>query len=119
MSRFLNRCGCWMVWLSLAVGTQSASAFSMLGPPDRDANAVLWQNINIGYERHQYTQIPDGSVWDIHGDDFAWHPHNLGEIKNPDIMLLSNDEIGELQTAFNRMINTYKILDTLATEDNE
>jgi HAMP domain-containing protein len=33
--------------------------------------------------------------------------------------LLSNDEIGELQTAFNRMINTYKILDTLSKEDNE
>ena len=42
-----------------------------------------------------------------------------GEIKIPDIELLSNDEIGELQTAFNRMINTYKILDTLAKEDNE
>ncbi len=44
---------------------------------------------------------------------------STGEIKNPEIMLLSNDEIGELQTAFNRMINTYKILDTLAKEDNE
>ena len=44
---------------------------------------------------------------------------STGEIKNPEIMLLSNDEIGELQTAFNRMINTYKILDTLSKEDNE
>lgn len=44
---------------------------------------------------------------------------STGELKNPEIMLLSNDEIGELQTAFNRMINTYKILDTLAKEDNE
>ena len=44
---------------------------------------------------------------------------STGEIKNPEIELLSNDEIGELQTAFNRMINTYKILDTLAKEDNE
>ena len=44
---------------------------------------------------------------------------STGELKNPEIMLLSNDEIGELQTAFNRMINTYKILDTLSKEDNE
>lgn len=44
---------------------------------------------------------------------------STGDLKNPEIELLSNDEIGELQTAFNRMVNTYKILDTLATEDNE
>jgi HAMP domain-containing protein len=44
---------------------------------------------------------------------------STGELKNPEIELLSNDEIGELQMAFNRMINTYKILDTLAKEDNE
>ncbi|MDP3563628.1 MAG: HAMP domain-containing protein [Methanoregula sp.] len=44
---------------------------------------------------------------------------STGDVKNPEIELLSNDEIGELQTAFNRMINTYKILDTLAKEDNE
>ena len=44
---------------------------------------------------------------------------STGELKNPEIMLLSNDEIGEFQTTFNRMINTYKILDTLAKEDNE
>jgi HAMP domain-containing protein len=44
---------------------------------------------------------------------------STGELKNPEIELLSNDEIGELQTAFNRMINTYKILDTLSKEDNE
>ncbi len=44
---------------------------------------------------------------------------STGELKNPEIELLSNDEIGELQTAFNRMVNTYKILDTLAKEDNE
>lgn len=42
---------------------------------------------------------------------------STGEIKNPEIELLSNDEIGELQTAFNRMINTYKILDTLSREE--
>jgi HAMP domain-containing protein len=44
---------------------------------------------------------------------------STGELQNPEIELLSNDEIGELQTAFNRMINTYKILDTLAKEENE
>ena len=44
---------------------------------------------------------------------------STGDLKNPEIELLSNDEIGELQTAYNRMINTYKILDTLSKEDNE
>jgi HAMP domain-containing protein len=44
---------------------------------------------------------------------------STGEVRNPEIELLSNDEIGELQTAFNRMINTYKILDTLSKEDTE
>jgi HAMP domain-containing protein len=44
---------------------------------------------------------------------------STGDLKNPEIELLSNDEIGELQTAFNRMVNTYKILDTLSKEDNE
>ena len=44
---------------------------------------------------------------------------STGQLKDPEIELLSNDEIGELQTAFNRMINTYKILDTLAKEENE
>ena len=44
---------------------------------------------------------------------------STGELKNPEIELLSNDEIGELQIAFNRMINTYKILDTLAKEMDE
>ena len=44
---------------------------------------------------------------------------STGDLKNPEIELLSNDEIGELQNAFNRMINTYKILDTLSKEDNE
>jgi HAMP domain-containing protein len=44
---------------------------------------------------------------------------STGDLKNPEIELLSNDEIGELQTAFNRMVNTYKILDTRAKEDNE
>jgi HAMP domain-containing protein len=44
---------------------------------------------------------------------------STGDLKNPEIELLSNDEIGELQNAFNRMVNTYKILDTLSKEDNE
>jgi HAMP domain-containing protein len=44
---------------------------------------------------------------------------STGDLKNPEIALLSNDEIGELQTAFNRMVNTYKILDTLSKEDSE
>jgi HAMP domain-containing protein len=44
---------------------------------------------------------------------------STGDLKNPEIELLSNDEIGELQTAFNRMVNTYKILDTLSKEDND
>ena len=44
---------------------------------------------------------------------------STGQLKDPEIELLSNDEIGELQTAFNRMINTYKILDTLSKEENE
>jgi HAMP domain-containing protein len=44
---------------------------------------------------------------------------STGNLKNPEIEILSNDEIGELQTAFNRMVNTYKILDTLAKEDSE
>jgi HAMP domain-containing protein len=44
---------------------------------------------------------------------------STGQLKNPEIELLSNDEIGELQTAFNRMINTYRILDTLAKEEND
>ncbi len=44
---------------------------------------------------------------------------STGDLKDPEITLLSNDEIGELQTAFNRMINTYKILDTLSKEEND
>ncbi len=43
---------------------------------------------------------------------------STGDLRDPGIELLSNDEIGELQTAFNRMINTYRILDTLAKEDS-
>jgi len=42
---------------------------------------------------------------------------STGDLMNPEIEILSNDEIGELQVAFNRMVNTYKILDTLSKED--
>jgi nitrogen fixation/metabolism regulation signal transduction histidine kinase len=40
-----------------------------------------------------------------------------GELKSSEIQFMSNDEIGELVTAFNKMINTYRILDTLAKEE--
>lgn len=44
---------------------------------------------------------------------------STGDLRDPEIELLSNDEIGELQIAFNRMINTYRILDTLSKEEND
>lgn len=44
---------------------------------------------------------------------------STGDLMNPEIEILSNDEIGELQIAFNRMVNTYKILDTLSKEETE
>jgi hypothetical protein len=72
MSRFLNLCGRWMVWLGLAIAPLSASAFSLLG------QAETWQTPNIGYEKFVYVNLP-ASGWVIFGDDFAWHPHNLGE----------------------------------------
>jgi len=40
-----------------------------------------------------------------------------GEIKTSEIEIISNDEIGELVKSFNKLINTYRILDTLAKED--
>ncbi len=40
-----------------------------------------------------------------------------GEIKTAEIDVMSNDEIGELVTSFNKLINTYRILDTLAKDD--
>jgi signal transduction histidine kinase len=42
-----------------------------------------------------------------------------GEVKTAEIEFMSNDEIGELVMAFNKMINTYRILDTLAKEEVE
>jgi len=41
-----------------------------------------------------------------------------GEIKTSEIEVISNDEIGELVMSFNKLINTYRILDTLAKDDN-
>ncbi len=73
MSRFLNRCGGWMVWLSLAASTQSASAFSLLGQPE------AWQTDGLGYVRFIDTAVTGGGGWFTKTDDFAWHPHNLGE----------------------------------------
>jgi len=40
-----------------------------------------------------------------------------GEIKTSEIDVVSNDEIGELVISFNKLINTYRILDTLAKDD--
>ncbi len=43
---------------------------------------------------------------------------SLGDMRNTEIPVASNDEIGELATAFNQMANTYRILDTLSREDS-
>lgn len=40
-----------------------------------------------------------------------------GEIAVSEIHVTSNDEIGELVMSFNKLINTYVILDTLAKDD--
>jgi HAMP domain-containing protein len=42
-----------------------------------------------------------------------------GDLKASKIDVLSNDEIGDLAKSFNRMLNSYQILDTLAREDAE
>ncbi|MCC7556697.1 MULTISPECIES: HAMP domain-containing protein [Methanoculleus] len=42
-----------------------------------------------------------------------------GDLANVEITVTSNDEIGELAVAFNRLINSYRILDTLAKDDAE
>jgi hypothetical protein len=44
----------------------------MLGP------AETWQTSTLGYWRFYYITLP-ASGWVVAGDDFAWHPHNLGE----------------------------------------
>jgi len=40
-----------------------------------------------------------------------------GDLKDTEVDIMSNDEIGDLAAAFNRMINSYKILDSLAREE--
>jgi hypothetical protein len=72
MSHFLNRCSCWMVWLSLAAVAPSVSAFSLVGPLES------WQTAPLGYEKQSYVTFPD-NFWEISTTDFAWYPHNLGE----------------------------------------
>ena len=66
-----------MVWLSLAAAPLSASAFAFYGPPES------WQTGTIGYETVFYTGpvtiYPSGGGIFLLGDDFAYHPHNLGE----------------------------------------
>lgn len=42
-----------------------------------------------------------------------------GYVPEGEIEVRSNDEIGELVIAFNKMVNTYRILDTLAKEESE
>ncbi|WP_214019364.1 HAMP domain-containing protein [Methanoculleus sp.] len=42
-----------------------------------------------------------------------------GDLADTEITVTSNDEIGELAVAFNRLINSYRILDTLAKDDAE
>ncbi len=42
-----------------------------------------------------------------------------GDLKSSQIDIMSNDEIGDLAQSFNRMLNSYHILDTLAREDFE
>ncbi|OPX69284.1 MAG: osmolarity sensor protein [Methanoregulaceae archaeon PtaB.Bin056] len=42
-----------------------------------------------------------------------------GYLPDREMEVRSQDEIGELVAAFNRMINTYRILDTLAKEEPE
>ena len=42
-----------------------------------------------------------------------------GYLPKREVEVRSNDEIGELVIAFNRMVNIYRILDTLAKEEPE
>lgn len=42
-----------------------------------------------------------------------------GYLPDREVEVRSNDEIGELVVAFNKMVNTYRILDTLAKEEPE
>jgi HAMP domain-containing protein len=42
-----------------------------------------------------------------------------GDLKTSQIDVMSNDEIGDLAKSFNRMLNSYQILDNLARDDVE
>lgn len=42
-----------------------------------------------------------------------------GYLPDRELEIQSHDEIGELVAAFNKMVNTYRILDTLAKEEPE
>jgi signal transduction histidine kinase len=42
-----------------------------------------------------------------------------GELVESKIEVLTYDEVGELAIAFNKLLNSYRLLDTLATEDHE
>ncbi|QYZ78464.1 HAMP domain-containing protein [Methanofollis formosanus] len=44
---------------------------------------------------------------------------SMGDLKEAEVDVMSNDEIGDLAASFNRMINSYRVLDALAREDNE
>ncbi|TAJ44125.1 HAMP domain-containing protein [Methanofollis fontis] len=44
---------------------------------------------------------------------------SMGDLRNAEVSVMTNDEIGDLASSFNRMINSYKILDALAREDGE
>jgi HAMP domain-containing protein len=43
----------------------------------------------------------------------------MGDLKNSEVHVMTNDEIGDLASSFNRMINSYKILDALSREEGE
>ncbi len=62
----------WKVWLGLMLAAHTASAFSLLGPPES------WQTTTLGYEKQVFVTFP-ADAWRISFDDFAYHPHNLGE----------------------------------------
>lgn len=44
---------------------------------------------------------------------------SMGDLKNSEVHVMTNDEIGDLAASFNRMINSYKILDALSREEGE
>jgi hypothetical protein len=72
MTRFYNYLTVWLVGLGFVAAAPSVSAFALLGPTE------AWQTSTIGYERFTYITLP-ASGWVIFGDDFAVHPHNIGE----------------------------------------